>query len=445
MKTNLAEYMKPSSKIIKATEDLEKFYQLVHQENMKVYIGKIKQKGFKGTLREYCQLEEVKELMDGDGKLWEQLQKAIFLLEKYSTEVDTEKFVEISDDDITAIIKIIKEGINAHGIISKWVKPLEKEKDVIQALDDAMKLEMSKFQILKIADIHSASNEKIGLMDDILEIESPDDLINYLKSCKNVNDSLMVTFQRHKQFDFKGVFYLFLIYKGKLYSIDNSERRVNINNTRGARNPDRYLEKYCDIWLPFELFYTKNNKNKLPMVPGARVYKAKSFQKIQEQEPAVIYWLNMFIYRIMEHILNKKTKLEIGMTFKSSVKLLPYINKKHDYSSYKSIELSELQGAGAYLTKIFGEETSKEIVLSESHVPDLIGTKKYVQDVIEYNRRELFANQLQMRLNKDYSENHKKLYLWIDKFFKAQDVEKLVEKAMLDKKYSYMYYHQFTE
>lgn len=445
---DISKFMNPSDVIIKSILNLEKLYQLINQENIKTYIKKAKQKGFEGTIREYYQFKDVEELLSSDGKFWEQLQKAIFLLDKYDTNVDVKKFADMSKEDIDIVITIIKQGIKAHGTITKWLKPLADQKDVVEAVNDAMKVSMDKFQILKIADINTTSNKKIALMNNILEIKSPDELIGFIRSSKTFNDCLILTFQKNPDFDFKGVFYIFLLYKNKLYSIDNSERRVNLKNTAGARRPDRYLEKYDDIWLPVDLILDDENedkkkpKNRLPILAGTKVYKAESFQKIMNQSPATIYWLNTFIYRIMEHLATQT--IEEGLTFRGSLKLLTYINEKHDYKGYKSVGCQDLQGAGAYLIELYGKEVSKELVVTKNNVPELIGTRKYIKDVIEYERRKILADNIEKALWKDYNQNHKSLYKWINDFVNKRDITWIVRKALLDKKYTFFNYAGFS-
>jgi len=115
-------------------------------------------------------------------------------------------------------------------------------------------------------------------------LKNPEALINYLQYTKTeTSDCLIVAAQRNKKHDFKGVFFLFLIYNGYLYSIDNSSNRLNFDNTEGMRNPSRYLERqYEKVWLPINLLLEQDIERKI-IVKGQKVFKIYTWDKIAKK------------------------------------------------------------------------------------------------------------------------------------------------------------------
>jgi len=360
---DLFKYLIPSQNIKNAVNDLEIFYQLTHQKDIKTYNEKSKMKRFSGTIGELFRFKSVEELMMHENKPWSNLLKSIFLLENYTSDVDMKDINKLSTENIKEFISLIKKGISAYDIIKDWISPLSDKKGVLQAIKDGAEVNIgNKFKVLQVAKLKNYKKKgEIFLFNDILDIENPDAFIYYLQYIKEeISDCLIVAIQRNKKYDFKGVFYLFLIYKGYLYNIDNSSGRLNFDNTEGTRNPDRYLERhYEDVWLPINLFFEVDIKRKI-IVKGQNVFKIHTWDMIAKVSEGYLYWLNLFLFRIVDYISTNDI-LE-GMTAKKFIPLLESSNKTIDFS----YNTREWRGRNDYLLKIFKKNiTTKALVLKK--------------------------------------------------------------------------------
>jgi hypothetical protein len=230
---------------------------------------------------------------------------------------------------------------------------------------------------------------------------------------------------------------LFLIYNGILYSIDNSDRRLNQDNTEGCRNPDRYLERHFDkTWLPIDLLWNKKvSKSKELMIKESKVYRLQSFEKIGKKQPEIIYWLIIFLYRCIEHIKNKEVAK--GITVSELPKLIEYANKKE-------FQGDDWSGSGQFLYDHFKKEC-KDLVITEKNLPVAIGTGEFVNNLLLYKRRQLQADLIQKKVEEDYEKNHEQVYKWVEQFVKNIKPEDLVKRVLENNKYSYMGYPRFTE
>jgi len=442
-KIDLSKYLNPSEEIVDAISKLEVFYQLTHQKEMEAYSSKGKDKRFSGTLGEYIRLREVKELMSFEGKPWNCLLKAIFLLGNYTSKVDVKSIDELSANDVEQFISFLKNGVSSHNIIKKWIEPLSKKEGVIEAIHDASKVNIGhQFKILQLAKLKNYNKKKkIFLSNDILDIENPEALIHYLQYTKDeTSDCLIVAAQRNKKRDFKGVFFLFLIYNGHLYSIDNSSNRLNLDNTEGMRNPSRYLERqYENVWLPIDLLFEQDIKREI-IVKGQRVFKIYSWDKIAKKNIGYIYWLNMFLFRVIDYV--STTEILKGLSSRQSVPLLEASNKSIDFT----YDTKEWHGRNDYLlAKYKTKVSSKALVLKETELPMIIATKQHIQNIIAYKKRELAADEIEKALFEDFDKNKLKVKRWITNFLKKQDIEQLVIKSLKDLEYTYMHYPDFME
>jgi len=440
---DLFEYFSPPQKIIDAVCCLEVFYQLTHQKEMDVYSKKGKDDLFSGRLFDYFRLQGVKELMSFEGKPWSCLLKAIFLLDNYTSNVDMKGINKLSIEDAEQFISIIKKGISSYSIVKKWVEPLSKKKGAVDAVYDAVNVDIgNQFKILQLAKLKNYNKGKTAfLSNDILDIENPESLTYYLQHTKDeTSDCLIVAIQRNKQYDFRGVFFLFLICNGQLYSIDNSSNRLNLDNTEGMRNPSRYLERQYDkVWLPIDLLFEEEIKRKV-IIKGQKVFKIYTWDKIAKDNIGYLYWLNMFLFRVIDYI--STTKILKGLTSKQSIPLLETGNKTIDFS----YETRNWHGNNEYLlNKYKNKVTTKALVLKKDWLPQIIATKEHIQNVIAYKKRELIADEIEKSLFEDFDENKLKIKKWIGRFLKKLDAEQLIIKALEDFEYSYMHYPQFTE
>lgn len=435
--TSFKEYFEPSDKILSAINDLQNYYFVTHQEYASLYLKNQDKNSFKGNLVDYIEINKIKELLGIDNNLVKPIISTIFLLKYFQKNFDTLLLSQLNKQDANTFYETIKKGYLAKEVLEKWIKPLQKG-DILQSIEDASKVDLNKtFQILKLQDLQLEDGKEIGLYPYLLEIESAEEMVYFLKLQKNINNCLLVTIQRNKNYDWKSFFYLFLIYKGILYSIDNSDHRLNQDNTEGCRNPDSYLERHFDkVWLPINLLWNKKvSKSKELMIKESKVYRLQSFEKIGKEQPEIIYWLINFLYRCIDHIKNKEVAQ--GITVGESPKLIEWANKKEfrgdDYS-----------GAGQFLYDHFKKEC-KDLIITEKNLPVAIGTKDFVENLLGYKRRQLQADLIQKKINEDYEKNHEQVYNWIETFVKKINPEVLVKRTLEDNEYSYMKYPGFTE
>jgi hypothetical protein len=249
---------------------------------------------------------------------------------------------------------------------------------------------------------------------------------------------LIITLQRDKKYQFKSTFYLFLIYNGILYSIDNSDQRLNINNTEGLRNPGRYIDrKYDKIWLPLNLIEEdlEISTQKDLILRNSSIKKIISLEKISEEQPEIICWLYIFLDKTIQYI--NTNDIDQGITKNDIVKSIEYIN-----SNPVDLVLQS-DGPGKYLENIYLTKCT-DIVVKEDQLPKVVGTENYIKQVIAYSRRQLFADNIKNLVLKDYTKNHKKVYQKITDFVKNYPLNILIEKALKNEKYSCMIYPSFA-
>jgi len=431
---SLVQYYSPKEEIKDAVHKFGLLYQLLNQDKVETWTKKNKS-NFSGTMSELSGLLEIDDFMTiKESDKWFTLLTAKFLLDKFNPDFDISKLSKLDDSEVLFVGKTVKEGFESKKILEEWLKPLLEDEACIQAIEDACMVAINKaFRILKISNLEESKVKEFTVYPYVLEIQSAEEMLTFLKLQKEVRNCLIVTLQRNKEYGWKSEFYLFLVYKGTLYSIDNSEGRLNLSNTEGCRNPDRYLErKYDKVWLPVDLLESKESKSKELMVKGAKVYKITSLEDIAKDTPGIIYWLYAFVDRVISYV--EEQEVPKGVTTAELPKLLTYANK----SDFKI----EDSGAGSYLEEIYASDC-KDIVVQEKHLPKLVGTEEYVRNVIAYRKRELIAESLQKTVEKDYKKNSKKVYEEIRKFVRGWPIEDLLRRSLADKGYSYMQYRQF--
>lgn len=443
---DIKEYLMPEKGIMKELSRLEILYQIVNQDKIEVYLKKEQSENFSGTFGEYDAVREIRKLV-GFSDRWSYLLRAIFLLENYNTEVDIGRYTKLSDKDTIILFENIKRGIKARDSINKWIEPIEKEGDnVLQAVKDAASTNVSeKFQVLKLGRVSKDTKEdRLTLFDQVMEIKNPDELIEFLKT-SNIKDGLFLAVQKNEKYDFKGTFHIFLIYKGILYNIDNSEKRLNLDNTAGARNPQRYLERaYEGVWLPVNLILEDDEDPKNVPVEREKIFKIASMNDIKKKDIEVIYYLQVLMYKLVE-LINSNKKIELGITSMAALKQI-------EDKSGKSFDMKKeygvghyTKGSGEYLLNKYGKEVpTTALVPTKADLPDIIGTRRYIQEVISYKQRQLLAKEIEEDLIKDYNARAGEVREWISRFIEKQDFKRLVIEVLKDKKYGYRHYRGFA-
>lgn len=456
---SLLEFVSPSEEVINAIEDLSIYYQFCNQAGVNLFVKWQGKEWFKGSLLESVQLNEMKELLEmAKGKRWDHLLRAIFLLRHYSTELDLAGFAELDEQQQAEVVQIIVRGQRAFAVVNSWLKPLDQQQ-VLVAIRDASKVKIGngrydKFEVLKIGQLGNNPDmprRGFKLYEHVLQIDDPASLAEWLKQQQNLDvDMLILTFRQHVQRAWKSDVNFFLLWKGALYVLNMSERRLNVDNTEGDRNPDRYLERTWDkIWLPIEaLTSIKDDSKKIETTAielrTKKVIKRANLSDIFKEMPESQAWLEMFLLRALDYIENAPGELPRAVTPADYLRMLPdksnlqkidtRVKTADDYSSFHSINDSS-----SYLLKKYqGKITA--IVPALSELPQVMGTAKYVEGVVRYQQRKHVADALEKVLWDDFKENSARVYGWWRDFVLSRNVQELVRQALADEEYTYMRY-----
>lgn len=453
---SLKEFIFPSEEIKQLVTDLEFYHQFNNQSSVKLYEKWRGKNYYKGSLTDYVELDSIKELLDMSlGKNWQYLITTIYLVNHYTTDVDMDGFHKLNPEYQDEVIELIRKGQTAHEKLTEWLKPINK-KNVLDAIYDAVKIsfgenEYSLFQILKFGKIESNSSEGVVLHKHILEIDNPSALVEYFKLQKEtIKDCIILTFMRNKKYEFKPTVYFFFVWQNYLYVIDMGERRLNLDNTAGQRNPTRYYEKFDRIWLPVDIIFgEKKSKSTQVTIRKQKVFRRGNLFDMFKKSPEMKAWLDMFTYRILDYIQNPKKKIEFGVTTYDTIKALEDKSQKKiekrvkvlgkRYSSFESVG-----DAGSYLIDSYADKITS-IVPSTSDMPMIIGTSDFIEGVVKYKQRNELANTIQKLNYKDWKKNSKRVYDWFKKFVKSHRLSDIIRLALQDKEYTYLEYPHWTE
>ena len=440
---NINEHFNPPDDIIQAISDLEMLFQISNQDVMKAYQEHCHKENFSGNLGDWIKSDAMKKYYTDINKPWSYLKRAIFLINNYSNKIDSTVFNTVYGDDLTKLINMIQSGNDAKNKVETWLSPLINTENAFEAIEDATYLDLNhRFQILELHTLDNDKSNKIQLFPHILQIKSPAELVLYLKYNEDIRNCLIVTIHYNPKREWKSFFYLFLIYNGKLYSIDNSDRRLNEDNTEGDRSPVKYLERQYDgVWLPFNLLTNigGNPEKKELMLPNSSVFKIASFVDYAESSPEYIYWLNVFIKRIIDHI--DENKIPKGITNADLPKLLTSGN----IPEYKSDMGVYPDSSGSYLLDIYKEKITS-LVIKETDFSMVVGTREHVENLIAYKGRHRIAENIVDLVWKDFNKNCLRVYSRIADIVSNVGVEKIINKAFLDKEYTFEYFAQcFTD
>jgi len=432
---SVSKYMNPTEDIFTALDNMFLLYQLTHQQSVKLYHEKKSiHKGFSGFLHEYGMLKEITEITEMEGKPWAPLVKAIYLLENYTTHVDFKGAESLEDEELNLMVDVIKNGIKANFTLKNWLKDVEKYTPITDVI------EVNFDYQFKIHKLHKIKNYKpnpkgITLYNEIYEIKNIDEMINFLRLSKQT-DCLILTIMKNPKREWKSAFFMFLIYRGYLYSIDNMERRVNLDNTAGDRNPGRWMERsYEHVWLPYYLLEQKSKTEAI--IVKNQIFKASTIDEVAKVDSGILIWLELFIYRVLDEIINKKVKR--GVTPNNAVKLLPTANDE----SFVYGMSEESKGKGEYLLEKYGKEATTAMTVTKDSLPQVVGTRKYIAEIINYKRMSLIADNIKVKMLDDFNKNSMKIKKWIQKQVEKMGIEEVLIKALENHKYPITYYHQF--
>ena len=440
---SLSDYINPPDDIVQALNDLDIYFQTINQENVQVFIKKGRKISYSGTLGEHARLMLMQEYFDlTKGSTWDNLTKVIYLLDTFTTEFNLSKLSEIEPEEAVEFVTIIQRGVVAHKKLVEWLAPLRKGA-ILQAIYDATKVTLGDkyktFEVLDLGEIEMENTPEPILYPNLLRIQNPDQLIQYFKHAhEKPVTSMIVTYQLHrlKEMDFKSGFYIFFLYNGHIYSVSNSERRYNIDNTAGMRNPDRYLErKYKNTWLPVKWMLEGDPSKQELMVPDSSVYIAETFENINKEQPEILYWFAIFMVRVKEYI-DKTNNIILGVTPNDALLLLEDFNKRDDR---EFTEHASRASTSDYLVKAYGSKI-KDLVVSDAALPPMIAPRERVVSTIRWERRKVLAESVREMVFQDYRDNFEKAMKWLQDFVKKRDYEEVFTKALEDDVYPRMFY-----
>jgi len=450
---SLQEYIFPPVEIKTAIEQLLKYYQLQNQKSVALYEQWKDTNNFHGDMNDYNKVLEMKELFQlAQGKEWESLLQVIILRDEYSDDFNFKDFDKLNPSQQKDVIEIISSGQRAFKKINKWLEPINK-KNVLSAIYSAMKIKIGnnyydQFQILKYANLKSIPNEddSVGIFPDLLEIDNPPALVEYFKLQREpIHDCLILGFMRGKT-SYKPTIYLFLVWNNSFYVISFDDKRFNLENVAGSRDPDSYKERvFGNIWLPLEIFFgeKKTTDSTEIQVRNQKIFKRGKMSEIFKDEPESKAWLEMFTYRFLDYIKNPKNKIPSGHTPNEIIKMLAdksdnKIETRVKTDKHHSSFESQNDASSFLLTKYASNITS--VVPAVSDYPVIIGTKSHIEGVVKYKQRKKIADALQVENYKDWRKNSTRVYKQFEKFAKSQDIIEITKLALQDKKYPKMFY-----
>jgi len=451
MLDRLKEHFSPSDEILDAIEKAERLYQVMNQNAIEVYLEKGQDSNYSGSLFDYIEMQEAKDILDVEEAPWRPLVKAIRLRHAFDPRVDVRELKKLSKEDIITYATIVQEGLGAQDILTEWVKSLNGEDwNAEDAILDATKVKFRNdgygMRVLKMADLGDApADRSVVLYEDILQIEDPEDMVNFLKTGLDRN-FLFLAIQKDAKRDFRSTFYLFLALDGKLYSIDTHDCRANQDNTKGERNPDKYLRhRYENIHLPFYLLWDEYNKEqtKLPALKDSngKLLKLATFTEVDKKQPTVMIWLEIFLLRVLNHI--RTEEVPVGLTQTSALKML-------GTGEVETAEVQEFEsysyGRNQYLAdKYYNNSDEKSLVVVDTNLPALIGTEEHIKEVIAYKKQTALAEEIKKRIVDDWKKNRKKVAKKIENIIKSKSPEEIILRALEDKKYTFTRSEKFGD
>jgi hypothetical protein len=144
----------------------------------------------------------------------------------------------------------------------------------------------------------------------------------------------------------------------------------------------------------------------------------------------------MFTIRVAFLIEQKKYKP--GITARTLPPLLSGANRRNEFSHIKKRQ------KGKYLVDAYGKNCT-EIILKKEEVPAILGSKKYIQDVLNYERKKRLALQIQKEVYDIYNQKKNEVKDWWKSLLKKYGVEYILMEALQEKEYTWRKYHQFAD
>lgn len=454
---DLKRYVLAPPEMVKAVGDLFALYQLQNQYHMEAYEKWKGKNWFKGSMAELIAKDEMQEVVQlSEHKPWQTLIRAIFLLNnvradlsrgylsRESIYVPVEGINKLTKEQRAELFEMVAEGVEGYETVKKWLAPINK-KNILDAVFDAVKVKVGtdkwdQFHVMKMGNVKTTSNGDLQVFDQILEIDNPEALVEYLKASKDpLPQSIMVTFVRNSKRGWKPNVFLFFLWRDTVYVLDAGDRRLNLDNTEGDRNPDRYLDsKFEHVWLPFKILLSDRRppKTSSMVLREQKVFMRGSLQEIFAKEPALGAWLQIFMFHVADYIIHAEEKRAIpeGVSTATVLKALedksaPLDIKEHVKTNKYDHSFQSSGDAGSYLIRKYGDQV-RALVPAAVQLPTVLGDRKYVEQVVAYKQRENIAKTIEALLWDDWKANHERVYKWWTDFLRSQNLEALLKKAL---------------
>jgi hypothetical protein len=401
------------------------------------------------------QLDEMKELLELDkGKQWDAILKSVFLVLHYQNEIDFAGFYKLGQEEQKQVMQIIAKGQHAHEVLDRWIKPLNNG-EILEAIKTAKELkigngEYDDFEVLKFGEITGAKNAEpkgFKIYEHILEVDDPALLVEYFKQQKPETNLLIVTVAPNNEFEYKFEINVFLIWKNTVYALNMGERRLNVHNIAGERNPARYIERTYDrIWPIYEAVKQKGASESTEIELKKRsIRKGINIAEYLKKDAEASIWTEMFMLRAIDYLENAKDEIPQGFTPAEYMKMLPDKSagpeeiaervKIEDHSD----SFASINDASSYLLNKYRSKITS-IVPAANTLPKVMGTVSHIEAMIKYQQRDNVAKQLEDQVWKDYNENSARVYKWFKDFVLSKNPQEIVKLALEGKSYEYMQY-----
>jgi hypothetical protein len=446
--------LNPDQEILDAIDDSLTLFQMINQDAISKFIEYQKTSTYHGSMGNYAKMRIMDEIEAHKNKPWEHIIKTYNIMKHDIRRIDIEIYENIPDDYLHEFSLIIKKGYIGQQKVHTWIE--NNSKTQLEALYHACNVKIGSgekykdLDVLEIADITTTNKENVAIYNNVLEIKSPDDLIQSLKHTdKPIQNGIILTLHRDEKRYYKGTFYIFFAFNNKLYSISNQSKRLNLNNTEGDRNPEGYIQrKYENTWLPVYLLYGDKyvpditETSEIPETRDITIINKNSdniittWDDIYKRIPECYHWINMVMWRVTEYVQSQK--INKGITPNDTIKLIQTTNE----NSTPCSELKDNIGPGKYLYDIYLPKT-QAITINQNTIPPIISTQQHIEDIITYKRRQNLASDIKSKLMEDYNNNHRSVYDKIRNIIDSKDIEWTILRALEDKRYTYIKYRDF--
>jgi hypothetical protein len=413
----LSQYFSPSAEVIEAVQSLEVLFQTRNSGPIATWLSFKETKRGTFTHASYDAMSLLEKFEAVSGKPWEYLYKALKLISLNSlSKVDLDDLEGTTPEIQVEYFKLLQSYLVNKPKLKDWLKDLP---DTVEhAIQDALELSFVPWNFT-VMGWYSATYKPgpISMCNAIMEVK---DLQEYAEMLPSVyqDQSFSFVYARNREYFLN--LYCILVYEGTLYCIDNDERRLNLKNTAGMRDPDRHFRnKYHHCVLPFDKMMAPYD-NSLPSVNGNFLRSIP----ISEEDADVQVWAEIFMYRCIDHVRRNK-ELPQGVTAKGAYLL----------TSEKEQLVKSSSTINTAVEEAFPNTADNLPVVIPESLPVIVAPREYYRDLVIYEHKKKEAERLQEAVDKDFAEHKAEVLSWISNFLDKQDLQKLLSKGFEDKPY----------